>query len=104
VTVNLAQELKLIPVVGLGCKLKESLLLHFAQKWTNLNHSLLMSSWQISVKQNTKHRSQQDLSGASLAARNQQTLTKQQGFKEALNLDISNKSTTADKCNSLSSC
>jgi len=70
---------------------EESLLLRFTKNGPTFDRSFLMSSWQISVKQRSKRRSQQDLFGASLAASNRWILAKRQGSKNTLKLVISQK-------------
>jgi len=70
---------------------EESLLLRFTKNGPTSDRFWLMSSWQISVKQNSRRRSQQDLSGASLGATNWWILAKRQGSKNTLKLVVSQK-------------
>jgi len=70
---------------------EESLLLRFTKNGPTFDSSCSMNSWRIFVKQRSKRRCQQDLSGAGLGARNQWILAKRQGPKEALKLVVSQK-------------
>jgi len=95
----------LSPFVGLGCKLKKACCCTLPNNKLISYSSLLMSSWQISIKQHSKHRSWQDLSSASLGIRYSWIHARQQESQKGPgNLVFPRKSSNSDECHSLSSC
>jgi len=70
---------------------EESLLLCFTKNGPTFDRSFSMNSWRIFVKQLSKRRSQQDLSGAHLCVENRLILAKRQRIQNTLKLDVSQK-------------